>query len=297
MLYALHSSAPALVDQTTYAADRVNWNPSALPTVTTGAITTLAFTTSTITDSGSGFVAAGFLPCQYVTVTDSSGSNSGTFGPIHAVSAGTLTFAASTFTAESAGNSVTVLGGAPYTCLYSAWGNSGSPIYYALQDTLGNRYSTNGVTVTGTPTNGHLAVFDAAKDITDNGALFSAESIMTISLNGGGSAIATGSAGNKRFKQTWTINGYSILSDSSCSCSVDLWKTTYANYDGVTHPVVGDSIVASAPISLTTAYKNEDVTLTGWTKTIAVNDLIHANVTSCTCTGGVTIQVYGSRGF
>lgn len=124
-----------------------------------------------------------------------------------------------------------------------------------------------------------------------------AESIMTISLNGGGSAIATGSAGNKRFKQGWTITGYSVLSDSSCSCSVSLWKTTYTLYDGTTHPVVGDSIVASANIALSSAYKYEDTTLTGWTKTIAVDDIIHANVTSCDCKGGVNIQVYGSRSF
>ena len=133
-------------------------------------------------------------------------------------------------------------------------------------------------------------------DTSGKPTFLSAESIMTISLNGGGSAIATGSAGNKRFKQAWTITGYSILSDSSCSCSVDLWETTYSAYDGTTHPVVGDSIVASAPIALSSAYKYEDVTLTGWTKTIAVDNILHANVTSCGCTGGVTIQISGSRG-
>ena len=137
------------------------------------------------------------------------------------------------------------------------------------------------------------SVFDTA----GNPNFLAAESIMTISLNGGGSAIATGSAGNKRFKQGWTITGYSVLSDSSCSCSVSLWKTTYTLYDGINHPVVGDSIVASAPIALSSAYKYEDTTLTGWTQTIAVDDIIHANVTSCGCTGGVNIQVYGSRSF
>ena len=123
------------------------------------------------------------------------------------------------------------------------------------------------------------------------------ESIMTISLNGGGSAIPTGAVGNKRFKNAWTITGYSILSSTSCSCSIDLWHTTYALYDGTTHPVVGDSIVAAAPIHLTTVYKYEDVTLTGWTTTIAIDDIIHPNVTSCDCTGSVTVQIYGSRSF
>jgi len=119
--------------------------------------------------------------------------------------------------------------------------------------------------------------------------------ILNIALRGGGTAITTGSAGSKRIAAAATITGYTILSTSSCSITVDLWKTTYTAYDGTTHPANGDSITSSAPITLTTAYKAKDETLTGWTKTLAADDIVHVNIDSSDCTGDVDIQVYGTR--
>lgn len=82
---------------------------------TTGATitgTTIAFANSnpdTITDSGNGFVTAGFKRGQTITVTGSV-SNNNTF-TIASVAAGTLTLIASdSLTAESAGASVTIAG-------------------------------------------------------------------------------------------------------------------------------------------------------------------------------------------
>jgi len=123
----------------------------------------------------------------------------------------------------------------------------------------------------------------------------STEPIINIALRGGGSAISTGSAGNKRIAAAATITGYTITSSASCSITVDLWKTTYTAYDVSTHPVDGDSITASAPITLTTAVKAKDETLTDWTTTLAADDIIHVNVDSSDCTGDVDIQVYGTR--
>jgi len=123
----------------------------------------------------------------------------------------------------------------------------------------------------------------------------STEPILNIALRGGGSAITTGSAGNKHIASAATITGYAITSSASCSITVDLWKTTYTAYDVSTHPVDGDSITASAPITLTTSVKAKDETLTGWTKTLSADDIIHVNVDSADCTGDVDIQVYGTR--
>lgn len=123
----------------------------------------------------------------------------------------------------------------------------------------------------------------------------STEPILNIALRGGGSTISTGSAGNKRIASAATITGYTITSDASCSVTVDLWRTTYTAYDVSTHPVDGDSITASAPITLTTATKAKDETLTDWTTTLSADDVIHVNVDSADCTGDVDIQVYGTR--
>jgi len=139
------SSAPGSpVDQMVYAADSVNWNPASLATVTQTA-TTIAFVSgspATITDSGSGFITAGFLSGQFIKVTGSA-QNNGTY-QLAAVAAGTLTLVSGqTLTSESAGASDTITGGAPYICKYSANGKAGSAVYFALEDSLGNRYAQN----------------------------------------------------------------------------------------------------------------------------------------------------------
>jgi len=71
--------------------------------VTTGAITTIAFAADTIsiTDSASGFVTAGFRVGQTITIDTTSNTNDGT-AIITAVTAGTITCSASTFTEETA---------------------------------------------------------------------------------------------------------------------------------------------------------------------------------------------------
>ena len=70
--------------------------------ITTGSITTLAFpTATTITDSDSGFLTAGFAVGQTISITTNSGTNDGN-AIITAVTAGTITCSASTFTIETA---------------------------------------------------------------------------------------------------------------------------------------------------------------------------------------------------
>ena len=70
--------------------------------VTTGSITTLAFpSATTITDSDSGFLTAGFAVGQTITIATNSGTNDGN-AIITAVTAGTITCGASFFTIETA---------------------------------------------------------------------------------------------------------------------------------------------------------------------------------------------------
>lgn len=77
-----------------------------------------------------------------------------------------------------------------------------------------------------------------------------------------------------------TITGWTLLADASGSAVIDIWKTSYANYAPGTHPVVGDSITASALPTLSSAVKATDSTLTGWTKTIAANDILRFHLNS-----------------
>lgn len=95
-------------------------------------------------------------------------------------------------------------------------------------------------------------------------------------IDGGGSAITTGEKGHLRIPFKCEIKKVTLLADASGSTVIDIWKDTYANFP----PTDADTITAAAPPTLSTAQKSEDATLTNWTKTIAVDDILAFNVDS-----------------
>lgn len=74
----------------------------------------------------------------------------------------------------------------------------------------------------------------------------------------------------------WRIEGTKFLSGSTGSVSFGLWKDSYDNFP----PVVGDSIVASAPPTLSSAAASESSTLTGWNSTFAAGDVVRVSIDS-----------------
>ena len=104
------------------------------------------------------------------------------------------------------------------------------------------------------------------------------EASISFIIDGGGSAITTGIAGDLEIPFACTIVRNTLLAYQSGSIVVDIWKDTYANYP----PTDADSITASAPPTITTAIKSQDSTLTGWTKAIATGSTLRFNVDSCT---------------
>ncbi len=108
-----------------------------------------------------------------------------------------------------------------------------------------------------------------------------------ITVDGGGSAVTTGVKGYVRVPWTCTITKVSIYADVSGSCVADLWKDSYANYP----PTVADTITASAKPTLSSAIKNEDSTLTGWTTSITAGDFVGFNIDSATTVTRVHILV------
>lgn len=115
-------------------------------------------------------------------------------------------------------------------------------------------------------------------------------------LDGAGSALTTGVKAYLRVGFNCTITVGTLLADQSGSVSVDLWKCTYAQFDaGATHPVVGDSIVASAPLTLSSATKSEDSTLTGWTTSVSQGDVIAVYLTSVSTITRLTVALRVTR--
>jgi len=86
-----------------------------------------------------------------------------------------------------------------------------------------------------------------------------------------------GSQARVRIPKDLTITSAIIVGDVSGSAVVDIWKDTYANYP----PTDADSITAATPPTLSSAIKNTDSTLTGWTKSFTAGDWLIANVDSC----------------
>jgi hypothetical protein len=97
-------------------------------------------------------------------------------------------------------------------------------------------------------------------------------------ITGGGSPIQVGLQGWIQIPFPCTINSVTLLADQSGSITVDIWKTTYANYSPGVHPVASDSICASDVPNINSATKSTDSTLSGWTTSIAANSILAFNV-------------------
>jgi len=104
-------------------------------------------------------------------------------------------------------------------------------------------------------------------------------------IDGGGSAITTGIKGDLSIEFGCTIQGCRLLADQSGSIAIDIWKDTYANFP----PLDADSITASAVPTISSATKDEDTTLTGWTTAISAGDILRFNVDSITTIERCTI--------
>lgn len=89
-------------------------------------------------------------------------------------------------------------------------------------------------------------------------------------------AITTGVKARVWFPFACKITGWTILADAVGSCVIDVWKDTYANHP----PTNADSIAGSEKPTLSSAQKNQDLTLTTWTQNVAAGDILFFNVDS-----------------
>ncbi|MBA7492271.1 hypothetical protein ES702_02820 [subsurface metagenome] len=107
-------------------------------------------------------------------------------------------------------------------------------------------------------------------------------------IDGGGSAITTGIKGFIRIPYGASITRVTLLADVSGSIVVDINKyTSLANYNSGTKA----SITSSTPPTLSSAKSSEDTSLTSWTTTIPLNDILEFEVDSATTVTKVTVIV------
>lgn len=110
---------------------------------------------------------------------------------------------------------------------------------------------------------------------------------ITFIIDGGGSAITTGEKGHLEIPFNCKIQQVTMLADQVGSITVDIWKSTYANFP----PTDSNSITGTTPPTISNAQKSQDATLSGWTTTIDAGDILAFNVDSATTITRVTISL------
>ena len=140
-------------------------------------------------------------------------------------------------------------------------------------------------------TNGYTLVADSAQ--TTGAKWVSRLRTLTVVIDGGGSAITTGAKG-VYLTVPWdcTLTGWRVLADQSGSITLDVWKDTYANFP----PSVADTMISSGtkPV-LSTAQKNEDLTIDWATTSLTSGDVLEVNVDSVATVTRVRLELFATE--
>ena len=111
------------------------------------------------------------------------------------------------------------------------------------------------------------------------------QAIQPIGITVAGTSITTGSKGFVVAPFAGTITGWSIITSTSCSAQFTIKKASFSSFPTTS------SIVASAPITLSSAQKNSSATLTGWTTTVSANDVFEFNLDSISGCTWIAVQL------
>jgi hypothetical protein len=108
-------------------------------------------------------------------------------------------------------------------------------------------------------------------------------------IDGGGSAIASGSKGYVEIPIDCTVNGWTVLADQSGSIVIDVHKCDYAGFPS-------DSTIAGAELpTLISAQKNQNLSLATWTSSLGKGDILEFIVDSVDTVKRVTVSIRASR--
>lgn len=111
---------------------------------------------------------------------------------------------------------------------------------------------------------------------------------LNVVIGNGLAVISTGVKAYIRVPFACEIVRESILANESGAIKLDVWVDTYANYP----PTDSDTITGgNEPEIAASGTKDEDTTLTSWTKTLAEGSVIGINVDSCTSIKQVTFEL------
>ena len=160
---------------------------------------------------------------------------------------------------------------------YNIAQDDGTPIESTVQIALATDVAQAGTAVDAAKMNNIEEGIDGL-DTLVSGHTTDITALKTVALNiilgDGASAVTTGVKGFVEIPYACTITAVRLVGDAVGSIVIDIWKDSYANFP----PTVADTITAAAKPTLASAQKEEDGTLTGWTKTLAAGDWLAFNV-------------------
>jgi hypothetical protein len=110
-------------------------------------------------------------------------------------------------------------------------------------------------------------------------------------IDGGGSAITTGSKGFLEVPFAMTITGWTIVADVSGSIVVDVNRATYAAFD----PATMASIAGTELPTISSALKGQDLSLSSWTTSLAAGNILEFEVDSASTVTKATVSIRGTR--
>ena len=108
-----------------------------------------------------------------------------------------------------------------------------------------------------------------------------------MTIDGGGSAITTGVKGYISVPFNGTITGWTLIADQSGSIVVDVWKTNFAGAP----PTVANTITGTEKPTLSSAQKAENLSLSTWSTSVSVGDIIGFNVDSVSTITRVNLDI------
>ena len=113
----------------------------------------------------------------------------------------------------------------------------------------------------------------------------SSSTVVTLgcSVNGNGSVLSTGTKGYTTIAASGTIVKATLVAKETGSIVFDIKKSTYSGFPTTS------SICSSAKPTLSSAQKNTDSTLTGWTTSLSAGDVLEFVVDSVTAITAVTL--------
>jgi len=114
-----------------------------------------------------------------------------------------------------------------------------------------------------------------------------AEATICLEFHGGGFVLSPGQQVWIRVPFDCEILSWTATCQPSGSVVVDIWRNVYGSFP----PVNADSITASAPVTVSSAVKATNDTLTGWSKEITAFDYLKANIDSVTSVQDLLIEL------